>query len=277
MADQLLVYSVKGDIRNIEQHLTRLARDQVPFATALALTRTAQFIQGEIKKEITRAFDRPTKFTQDSTYVRPATKQRLWAEVKIKDESFKAVPPIKWLAPQIYGGTRALKRFEQRLVTAGAMPSGYFAVPASGADMDSFGNMSKGEIVRMLSDLQAHWDTRQNTTARSRKRRRASKSVRPVFYFSTWPVNKRTAHLKPGIYKRVGAVAGLASGISAGFKTPIKPVFLFVKRVRYRKRLRFFEIAEQTGRMRFPIEFALAMRQALKTARPAGAGFRMAA
>lgn len=270
----MLVYQVKGDIGAITQHLTGLARDQVPFATALALTRTAQFVERKEREEIPRIFDRPTRFTQNSTWVRPATKQRLWAEVKIKDESLKAVPPIKWLAPQIYGGTRELKRFEQRLVTAGAMPPGHFAVPASGADFDAFGNMSRGEIVRMLSDLQSHWDPRQNTTARSRQRRRRSRTKRPTFYFSTWPVSARTAHLRPGIYKRVGAVAGLAAGITAGFKTPIKPVLIFVKRVRYRKRFRFFEIADQTARMRFPIEFALAMRQALATARPA---FRRAA
>lgn len=263
----MLVYSVKGDIGAIEKHLSGLARDQVPFATALALTKTAQFIEQKIKEEIQRVFDRPTKFTLNSTFVRPATKQRLSAEVKIKDESFKAVAPIKWLAPQIYGGTRTLKRFEQRLVSANAMPPGHFAVPASGADFDSFGNMSRGEIVRMLSDLQAHFDPRQNTTATSRGKRRRSRTRRPTFYFSTWPLTKRTAHLRPGIYKRVGAVAGLASGITAGFGTPIKPVMIFVKRVRYRKRLRFFEIAEQTGRLRFPIEFALAMRQALATAR----------
>lgn len=273
----MLVYSVRGDIREVERSLTGLGRDQVPFATALALTRTAQFVQQKIKEEIPRVFDRPTNFTLDSTWVRPATKQRLWAEVKIKDESFKAVPPIKWLRAQIYGGTRALKRFELRLVSAGVMPPGHFAVPASGADYDSFGNMSRGEIVRMLSDLQSHWDPRQNTTARSRQRRRRSRTKRPTFYFSTWPPSKRTAHLRPGIYKRVGAVAGLAAGITAGFRTPIKPVLLFVKRVRYRKRLRFFEIADQTARMRFPIEFALAMRQALKTARPFAASFRRAA
>lgn len=262
----MLVYRVEGSINAVTQHLSRFGRDQLPFATALALTKTAQFIEQKIKEEIPRVFDRPTKFTLNSTWVRPATKQRLWAEVKIKDEAFKAVAPIKWLAPQVYGGTRALKRFEQRLITNGVMPPGHFAVPASGADYDTFGNMSKGEIVRMLSDLQAHWDTRQNTTAASRQRRRRSRTRRPTFYFSTWPVSKRTAHLRPGIYKRIGAVAGLASGIASGFGTPIKPVLIFVKRVRYRKRLRFYEIADQTGRMRFPIEFALAMRQAMRTA-----------
>lgn len=262
----MLVYSVQGDVREIERHLTSMGRDQVPFATALALTRTAQFIEREIKAEIPRVFNRPTKFTLNSTFVRPATKQRLWAEVKIKDEAFKAIAPIRWLAPQIYGGPRTLKRFEHRLVSAGAMPPGHFAVPASGADFDSFGNMSRGEIVRMLADLQAHFDPRQNTTATSRGRRRRSRTKRPTFYFSTWPPSKRTAHLRPGIYKRVGAVAGLASGITAGFSIPIKPVVIFVKRVRYRKRLRFFEIAEHTGPARFKIEFALAMRQALSTA-----------
>ena len=104
----MLVYNVKGDIQEVQRHLSGLGRDQVPFATALALTNTAKFIETKIKEEIPRAFDRPTRFTLNSTYIRPATKQRLWAEVKIKDESFKAVAPIKWLAPQIYGGSRGL-------------------------------------------------------------------------------------------------------------------------------------------------------------------------
>lgn len=266
----MMVYDVRGDISQVTSHLSGLARDQIPFATALALTKTAQFIDRHEVAEMTRVFDQPTKFTLQSTRVIPATKQRLWASVAIKDESTKAVAPIKWLAPQIHGGTRPLKRFEQRLKSAGVLPPGHFAVPASGADFDVHGNMSRGEIVRMLSDLQSHWDPLQNTTERSRQRRRRSRTKRPTFYFSTWPVTKRTAHLRPGIYKRVGAVAGLASGITTGFRTPIKPVLIFVPRVRYRKRFRFYEIADQTGRMRFPIEFALAAREAIRTARVFG-------
>jgi hypothetical protein len=254
----MLAYSVRGDIREIEKHLSASARDHIPFATALALTRTAQFVEQKIKEEIPRAFDRPTRFTLNSTWVRPATKQRLWAEVKIKDESFKAKAPIEWLRAQIYGGSRPMKRFEDRLIAAGRMPPGHYAVPASGATYDAFGNMSRGEIVKLMSDLQSHFDPLQNTTATSAGRRRRSRTKRAQFYFSTWPVNKRTAHLRPGIYRRS----------EFGFGSSIRPVLIFVKRARYRKRFKFFEIADAVAPMRFPLEVSLAMRQALMTARP---------
>lgn len=252
----MLDYRVTGDVSKITQHLTALAQRQVPFATALALTKTAKFVQQKIKEEIPRVFDRPTRFTLNSTWVRPATKARLWAEVKIKDEVARAVPPIRWLAPQIYGGSRGPKGFEKALLRMGKMPPG-FAVPASSMPRDAYGNVSKGQIVKILADLQALRDPLDRTTDRSRLRRRRSRTKRAQFYFSTHPVNWRTAHLKPGIYVRT----------EFGFGSSIRPVMLFVPAVRYRKRLRFFEIADQSARMRFPIEFALAMRHAIATAR----------
>ena len=38
--------SVKGDVKELTRYLTRLEKKQVPFATALALTKTAQHISG---------------------------------------------------------------------------------------------------------------------------------------------------------------------------------------------------------------------------------------
>ena len=252
----MLDYVVTGDVSKITRHLSDLSRRQVPFATASALTKTAKFVQQKIKEEIPRVFDRPTRFTLNSTWVRPATKARLWAEVKIKDEVARAVPPIRWLAPQIYGGSRGPKGFEKALLRMGKMPPGY-AVPASSMPRDAYGNVSKGQIVKILADLQALRDPLDRATPKSRLKRRRSRTKRAQFYFSTYPVNWRTAHLKPGIYVRT----------EFGFGSSIRPVMLFVPAVRYRKRLRFYEIADQSARMRFPIEFALAMRHAIRTAR----------
>jgi len=253
----MLDYVVTGDVSKITAHLSNLAQRQVPFATALALTRTAKFVESKIKEEMPRVFDRPTRYTLNSLYVRTATKNRLWAEVKIKDYAAKSIAPIKWLAPQIYGGTRSRKGFEGLLVRAGRMPAGYYAVPASSMPRDAYGNVSRGQIVKILADLQATRDPLDRATDRSRLRRRRSRTKRAQFYFSTYPVNWRTAHLKPGIYVRT----------EFGFGSSIRPVMLFVPAVRYRKRLRFYEIADQSARMRFPIEFALAMRHAIATAR----------
>lgn len=253
----MLSFDVRGDVSQITRHLSDVAMRQVPFATALALTRTAKFVERKIKEEIPRAFDRPTRFTLNSTWVRPATKSRLWAEVKIKDEAFKSRPPIKWLSPQIYGGARRQKAFENLLIRSGKMPAGYYAIPTSAMPTDAQGNASKGQIVKILADLRSTRDPLQWATDRSRGRRRRSRTKRAQFYFSTWPPNKRTQHLKPGVYLRT----------ELGFGSSIRPVLLFTPRVRYRKRLRFYEIADQSARMRFPVEFALAMRHAIRTAR----------
>lgn len=258
----MLVFSVKGDIREVEAHLSGLGKRQVPFATALALTRTAKFAQGKIAEEIKRSFDRPKPYTLNATKVIPATKQRLIAEVKIKDEAVKSTPPVKWLAAEIYGGRRRLKAFEMLLVRQGVMPPGMVAVPTRAAPQDQYGNIEPSEINRMLSDLQARRDPLQNTTRDSRRRRVRATKRAAYFYFSTWPRNSRTAHLAPGIYRRTQAT-GMVGPVRVG----IRPILLFVSSARYKQRLRFFETADAISRMRWPIEFALAMRQALRTAR----------
>jgi hypothetical protein len=251
------VFSVRGDIKDIEKHLSASAKRHLPFATALALTRTAQFAQQKIKEEIARSFDRPKPYTLGATYVQPATKQRLWAMVKIKDEAFKSLPPIKWLAAEIYGGQRKHKAFETLLIRAGAMPANSYAIPTKAAGADQYGNIPASELNRMLSDLQARRDPYQNSTPASRGRRARSRTKRPAFYFSTYPVTARTAHLAPGVYKRTHFGVGAA----------IKPIVVFASKARYRRRLKFFETADQVSRMRWPIEFALAMKQALRTAK----------
>jgi hypothetical protein len=258
-----LAYSVKGDIAPITQHLSSFARNQVPFATVLALTRTAKFAERKIREEIPRVFDRPTPFTRRATFVQPATKARRYAMVLIREYEKGRVAPIRYLQPQIYGGTRGRKSFEKRLIEEGRMPPNTYAVAAVAADLDQYGNVKGSQITKMLSDLQAQFDPTQNSTARSRGRRLRSRTRRASFYFSTWPPSPKTAHLAPGIYLRT----------HFGFGSAIKPVLIFVRRVRYRQRLKFFEIADQAARMRFRIEFALALRHSIATsfARMAGA------
>lgn len=246
----MLAYTVKSDISKVTDHISDFARTQAPFATVLAMTRTAKFAEKKIQEEIPRVFDRPTPFTKKATYVQPATKQRRYAMVYIREQEKGRVAPIRYLQAEIYGGTRGRKSFEKRLVEAGKMPPKSYVVPGAAAPLDKYGNIPGGQIQRILSDLHAQFDPTQNTPAkgaRGRKRNRGS------FYFSTWPPNGRSQHLKPGIYLR----------------TPegLKPIMAFVRGPRYRRRLRFFEIADQSARSRFPIEFGLAMRDAIRTAR----------
>lgn len=236
---------VRGDITPLIRDLSNQSQKQVPFATALALTRTAKFAAQKIKEEMPRVFNAPTAFTLNSLYVRTATKANLSAEVKIKDEAFKAMPPLRWLSPEVYGGGREPKRFETLLRARGILGAGQFVMPAVGAKLDSKGNVSRGQIQQILSQLGASFDVYQRQTARSKKR---NKRKRQFF-----ALRVQRGKLKPGIYERIGFA----------WVSSVKPVFIFTGPQRYKKRLRFYEIADQTAQMRFPIEFALAMRQAI--------------
>src|SRR3546814_6873764 len=52
------------------------------------------------------------------------------------------------------------------------LPGDQYAFPAAGAELDAYGNMSRGQVVRLLSYLQAFGEQgyRANATARSRAR-----------------------------------------------------------------------------------------------------------
>ena len=245
---------VRGDIGPLIRDLSKHSQKLVPEATVKALNATAKFVEDKAIAEMSRAFDRPTSYTKRALVVRRATLARLYAEVLIKDNTISGTPPVKYLDDQVYGGKRAHKPFENLLIRAGAMPPGMYAIPAAGADIDGFGNMRPGQISAILSDLRARRDVLQNATDASRKRRLRSRTRRATFYFSTWPMRKKVLHLREGIYKR----------LHFGYGTAIKPVLIFTRAPRYRHRYRFFETADQVARMRFPLEFTLAMRRAIE-------------
>jgi len=240
---------------------------QMPFALALALTRTGQDVRAAEKAEITSVFDRPTRYTLNSLFLQPATKQKLEARVWVKDTE----RPDHYLLPQINGGNRPLKRFEQLLVQRGLMRSSERAVPGSAAKLDGYGNMGRGQIVKILSQLQAFNLAGSTANASSSKRSKA-KRAGAVYFVSTgpgthpygrhsWSKGRMAQTLPRGVWvRKPDAVMG----------SKVSPVLLFVSRATYRSRWRFTEVAEATVQRVFPGHINAALAQALSTARPAG-------
>lgn len=230
--------NVKTDIKEVTRYLTRVQKKQIPFAAAKALTKTAQEVKKGLVNEMKQSFDRPTKFTLNSLYVKPAKKRDLVALVKVKDESLKARPPIEWLDPQIKGGGRKHKRSERALISRGIMRRDEYIVPGQRAKKNRFGNMSKGQMQKILSDVHARWDRAQNTTKYKRRH----------YYFAE--INGQR-----GIW--CGALDGGESW----------PILMFVKRPQYRKRFRFYKVANKIQRKRFIPNFRRSLNYALRTAR----------
>lgn len=249
------------------------AQKQVPFAVARALTKTAQDVK-EAERKGMAVFDRPTPFTLNSLFIRAATKQTLEAEVWLKgDGSRDGGATRHYLGPQVNGGARPLKLFERRLVKTGYMNANERAVPAAGVQLDSYGNVSKGQLIKILSQLKTATTLGDFSNA-SGSRRSRSKRVKEAYFFAGGRSSMvivggdrmamqtasagRTSHLAKGIWVRRSF---------GSFGTAIKPVLLFVQGATYKRRFNFFDIANKTVNAKFAGHFEQSFKQALATAR----------
>lgn len=232
--------SFESNIREWTTWMTDVERNQIPFATASALTRTAKELQEHHRSLLPIIFDRPTRFTMNSLRVTPATKAQPIASVWFKDSSRSH---SHYLLPQVEGGGRPLKRFEKWLVNRGLMSASERAVPAKGLKLNAYGNISQGTIVQILSQLAISPDAHQWETARSRKRAGPQRAR----YFV--PKNG----LPRGVWRRRGK--------------KLEPVLIFVSGVGYQVRYRFFDISNDFANANFPRNFADALGRALATAR----------
>jgi|CXWL01.1.fsa_nt_gi hypothetical protein len=195
-------------------------------AVATALTRTAKTVSGEWQGQLNTRLDRPNPLTQRATSFTGATAQSLSAEVFVKDKApGKGTAPDRYLKPQVTGGGRLLKKFEDALVAAGGMPSGYVTVPGRHATRDAYGNVSRGQIIAVLSQLGSDFSPGyQRVISKSVAKRLASQAKRGRKYIVVRPEEARKANASAGIYERMPDGSRHA-------------IFLFKPSVSYRQRL----------------------------------------
>lgn len=228
------------DVEGVKRELTVTMMAKVPDAMALALSSTGQDVKKAQETEIGRIFDRPTPFTRRAIRMWPATRDKLKSVVWLRDDKEGGLRPSNYLTPNIDGGGRKLKRSERLLTDAGILPAGWRTVPAQGARFDSYGNISSGQIVQILSYLKTFRadSKRSNMTDAKRDRMaggRAGRSYGRAYLVVSPNGSARTRHLTPGVYEQ----------IRTGFGTAIRPVLIFVSRARYRGRWRFDEIGDK--------------------------------
>lgn len=220
---------------------------QVPFATALALTRTAQIAKREIEQEMGSVFDRPTRWTLNSLRLIPAKKDRLVARVEMKNEADKSSPATKWLNPEIYGGPRQDKASERNLRNRGILPAGKYVVPGKGAKLDRFGNLTKGTITKALSGVGGFSETGFSANATNSKRSRRKGNAKRYF-----------------VMKRGSMPIGIAERTS---RNRMHILLAFTRKPNYSKRLDFYGIGDKVVRRHLADEFRKAMEKAIRTAR----------
>lgn len=240
----MIQVTFKG-LRERLQTLDRLEREQLPFAAALALTTTAQDVKKALVDEMKTVFDRPTRFTLNSLFVEPATKDNMKARVWMKDTAQESGgrPATDWLAPQVFGGKRDQKASEKRLSDRGVLPVGQYIVPARGLKLDAYGNISRGTMNKIVSGLGAQFDKYANSTAS----RRSAGNLKRYF-----------------VMKKGNRPIGIGERTGKG-KQGMRMVVAFASRPQYSKRFDFFQLAERVAEDRLPIRFELAIARALAT------------
>lgn len=241
------------DVTGVDRVIANLKdmEKQVRFATAVALTRTAVDVANEAEGVMPRDFDRPKPYTVKGSYIVKATKTSLEAKVGIKDRI------AGYLAPNIGKNgrrPRTYKNSERMLRAAGILPSGRYTVPGKEARLDEYGNMSRGQIVQILSYFRTFGLTGLNTgrkNATDKSRARLAKKNADYFVV---PVANRKLGLYPGIWQRNG-------------RSDLVPVLMFVSQPQYRAIYDFYGNAARKADRVFYAEFKTALADALRTAR----------
>jgi hypothetical protein len=193
------VILAKVDTSDLEKRFSALEREHLPAITAQAVNRAAEYVRDVVTAEIPRVFNAPVALTQKSVFLTTYASKRgpFVRDVFLRDEASKGTPPVKYLAPEVEGGPRRVKRFERALKRSGVMAESEFAYPARSYKLNAQGNINAGVVTRILSQLSSSSDSLQNVTGASRARGRASGKAE---YFAVGAGRS----LKPGVYQRTG-------------------------------------------------------------------------
>lgn len=135
------------------------------------------------------------------------------------------------------------------------MPAGMFSTPGPGAELDRYGNMNRGQIVKLLSYLKASHDPTQNRNPEGRQRGKR----KDEHYFT---ILKATGPLTPGVFKRIGE-KGKKGGMPRGFTK----VLNYTDSTSYSNRFPFAEIVGATVDRGFLGQFDMAFASVVSHAK----------
>ena len=256
-------------LKEVIANMDDLAKNQVPFALAKALTKTAQDVKDAEVKVMQSSLDRPTPYTLNSLFVKPATKINLESMVYFKDKSSagKGNPAANWMQPEIEGGRRNVKRFEVALQRIGVLPKGMYIAPGAACQLDAYGNIPSSLIIQILSYFKAFGEQGYSANITDKRKAALKKGSKRTMktgyeYFVSYGPGSWSGrqHLAAGIYKKVDLIG----------QGKIKPIMMFVKIPSYYKRFPFFETAQRVVDQKLKSNFDEAMSEALLTARRTG-------
>jgi hypothetical protein len=227
----MISLDVRSNLAQVRAQFAKDYRQQLPLATAKALTFTIQAVREAERAEMQRVFDRPTPFTLRSLFIKTATVRDLTARTWFKELGFGP----HYLVPQIHGGDRPLKRMEMRLQRRGLLPAGWRVVPGSAVKRDAYGNVNRGQLTQIFSQLELQFEAGYEsrfTRGTLKAQRRAIKKAGGRYF----AISRRHGRLAPGVYLRERERTGGGG---------VKPVLIFVSGTQYAPRFDFYGVARR--------------------------------
>jgi hypothetical protein len=122
MSKSVIVF-VRLDVDRFRRTLDDLGKQQLPYATSLAINKTARTAAYDVTRQMPAIFDRPTPFTLQAIGVKPSRKRDLRAEVFVKRLQ------AKYLLPEETGATRTWHQGDPILTPADLKTNTYGNIP----------------------------------------------------------------------------------------------------------------------------------------------------
>jgi hypothetical protein len=168
-------FSVESNLNELTKRLTRIQKEQVPFATSMALNNVAADVANAITAQMDRYLDNPTPFTKRAYQSRPGTFRTESGARATKKKLFVDIIPGKvqaeYLKFQIEGGVRTPN---QRAIF----------VPSRVAPKNKFGNLTRGNRKRFIAGQGQYFSAgdREDKTPGVYKRESSGKIQPMAFY-----------------------------------------------------------------------------------------------
>ena len=245
-------------LQDVQQAMAGFSDRRIRAVIATAMTRTAVDARSALQSALLASIDRPTPYTQRQMRYVAATADNLTAGVGFDIETTTDIrgnvlryssagkgntPASKYLGPQVDGGSRHIKRFELALQASGAMPRGWHSVPGSAAPLDAYGNVPRGVLAQIISQVGTELLRGYNhTLSKTDKSKRRRAFGRAGGQYVALPQGH--GKLKPGIYLASGRDFGARIGY--GRTGRLVPVLVFVRSISYSPRFDFYGVAQRT-------------------------------
>jgi hypothetical protein len=231
----MIEFGLKSNFSKVATQVAKLG-DQTPFATSLAMNRSAKYAQAGLKAAMQREFDRPTPYVLNSLYTKNSTKKDLNLVIGHKPGGGSGTPSSRIVKAEIEGGARSYKSAEKAL--------GHYVMPSKYAPLDRYGNVSGSTMRSIISAVTQ--GPRPQKVVRGQARAPSTKRK----YFVVYEGEGKA----PGVYMR---------GTNGGFI----PVLFFSRAPVYKARYDLEGVVWRIFTSEYSRQFPIAMDEALRTAR----------